>query len=515
MTLRATPGRLLRKGSAGVGAYMKGLKFAVTKNALANLVRGGATAAVAIVLPHFLTRSLDTEHFSAWSLILQISAYASYLDFGLQTAVARFIAQAVELEQEERQAKLVSTALLLLSLAAVLVFALISVVICFFPDLFHGVPRGLLPDFRKAALVLSLSASIMLPLSTYTGVLIGIRRNEIPALAIGGSRIAGAAAVIVAAHATHSLTVLALCVAMPNLLGGLLQMAAVRGLIAAGRARLRHVSRAIGGELLRFCTGLAMWSFGMLAISGLDVTIVGHFRFEAVGYYSLAAMLIGFFSGLTNSALSALMAPVSALHARGNRVRIVGIILTATRMTVIVNLSLTAVIFFAGDALLTAWVGPVYAANAVPILRILAVAQTLRLTFAPYSVMLIGIGEQNKSISSAMCEAVVNLCASILGMILLGPIGVAWGTLAGACCAVLWVLFRTMPSVAEVRMTLKEFVAHAVLPGSIPFMPLVILWFFRGYAGPRSFGTGLGVCGLAAALLAGRVIKESFGQRAL
>ncbi len=195
----------------------------------------------------------------------------------MQTAIARFIAQAVELEQKERLAKLVSTTLILLSLAGLIAFIVIAIIIRQFPHLFEGVPSDLLPDFRHGALLLSLGACLLLPLSTYTGVLIGMHRNEVPALAIGGSRLAGAFAVIVVCHYTQSLAILALCLGGPNLPGALLQMWAVHGLMAEGRARLRHISRVIGTELLRFCAGLTVWSFGMLIISGLDVTIVGHF----------------------------------------------------------------------------------------------------------------------------------------------------------------------------------------------------------------------------------------------
>ncbi|MGH9725887.1 MAG: hypothetical protein ACRD41_12555, partial [Candidatus Acidiferrales bacterium] len=189
---------------------MKSLSFTITKNGLANLVRGGATAAVAVLLPRFLVRTLDQSHFAAWVLILQIAAYSSYLDFGLQTAVARFIAQAIELEQKERQARLISTALILLSLAGLLAFGVIAIFVWQFPHLFKGVPFGLLGEFRNGALLLSLSACLLLPLSAYTGVLVGMRRNEIPAMAIGGSRLIGAFAVIIASYHTQSLVVLAL-----------------------------------------------------------------------------------------------------------------------------------------------------------------------------------------------------------------------------------------------------------------------------------------------------------------
>jgi O-antigen/teichoic acid export membrane protein len=480
---------------------MRVFRLSAIKNAIANLVRGGATAAVAIALPRFLTRSLDTEHFAAWSLILQVAGYATYLDFGLQTAIARFVAQAIELEQEERQAKLVSTAMALLSLAGLIAFAGISIGISQLTHLFSGIPLSALSDFRHAALLLSLTACLLLPLSTYTGVLIGMQRNEIAALAIGGSRIAGAGAAVVTGHYTQSLTVLALCIGAPNLLGGLLQMAAVQGMMAGGRVRVRNISRSMGAEMIRFCAGLTVWSLSMLVIGGLDLTIVGHFRFSAVGFYSVAAMLITFFTGLTNATLGAMMAPLAALHARGEDNRILTIVLTATRMTMLGNLLLTAAIFLFGGPLLRLWVGTIYAEGALPILKVLSFAQALRLMLAPYSVMLISTGEQAKAIPSAICEALVNLVASIAGVMVFGPVGVAWGTLAGAVCGLLWTFLRIMPSVRTIRLSLGKFMLRAVLPGSLPCVPLAVFWLIQGHLTSLQYGIGLSTCLAASTLL--------------
>ncbi len=482
---------------------MKQFRRTIAKNAAANLVRGGATAAVAIALPHFLTRSLMPERFAAWSLILQIAAYASFLDFGLQTAVARFLAQAIELEQEERQAKLVSTALALLSVAALIAFTIITVVVWQIPHLFHGVSSGLVPELRRAAILLSASACLMLALSVYTGVLIGMHRNEIPAMAIGLSRITGAAAAIIAAHHTQSLTMLAICVAVPNTASGLVQMAAVHRLLDKARIHVHHVSRLISQELLRTCAGLMVWSFGMLLVSGLDVTIVGHFQFSAVGYYSIAAILTTFFAGLSGSVLSALMTPVAALHARQEMSRIKQIVFSATRLTMLANLVLTTIIFLWGAPLLRLWVGQVYAASALPILKVLAVAQVVRLTASPYAVMLISIGEQRKGVTGAICESLLNIITSIIGAILFGPIGVAWGTLIGSIGGLLWTLIRIMPSVTDVRMKRGPFLKDAVLPGLIPCVPFAVLWLMRDHLTPIAYGVSLAIC-VVAALLLGR-----------
>ena len=483
---------------------MKNIRLTVVKNAAANLIRGGATAAVAIALPHFLTSSLVPERFAAWSLILQITAYASFLDFGLQIAVARFVAQAIELEQEERQAHLVSTALILLSVAALIAFTLISIIIWQLPHLFHGVSSGLLPELRRAAILLSVSACLQLPLSTFTGVLIGLHRNEIPAIAVGLSRVIGAIAAIIVARHTQSLVALAICIGVPNVVGGLVQMTTTHRLLGKTQIHVRYVSRVIGQELLRYSLGLMVWSFAMLLVSGLDVTIVGHFEFSAVGYYSVAALLITFFAGLSTAGLSALMTPVAALHARRDERRIRQIVFSATRLTMLTNLLLTTIIFLWGAPLLRLWVGPVYAVNALPIIRILAVAQTVRLTVSAYAVMLVSIGEQGKGVTGAICESLLNLFASILGAVLLGPIGVAWGTLVGAIGGMLWVLFRVIPAVSDVRISKTAFLKEAVLPGAIPCMPFVVFWLTLDHLTPATYGAGIAICIAAALLLGGR-----------
>jgi O-antigen/teichoic acid export membrane protein len=346
-------------------------------------------------------------------------------------------------------------------------------------------------------------------------VLIGMHRNEIPALAIGGSRIAGCVLTIVVGHYTQSLPWLALCLGGPNALGGLFQLVAVHGLLAEGNARLRHVSRVIGVELLRFCAGLTVWYFGMLLVSGLDVTIVGHFRFSAVGPYSIASMLTSFLAGLTNAALAALMAPLAALHAQDEIRRILRVVFAATQTTLLANLLLTAAIFLFGEPVLRFWVGPVYAGSAAPILKVLAVALTVRLTVAPYSVMLISVGNTEKAVPPAICEALVNLTASITGAMVLGPIGVAWGTMAGATCGVLWMLVRTMPSLGCVRVDMRQLLIDALLPGSIPCIPLAIFCLIERHLTPLTYGTGLGICVLAAVLLGGRFTRQSFREIAL
>lgn len=461
---------------------MKRLEFTVIKNAFANIVRGGASAIVALALPHFLTKALSLDRFSAWVLMLQIAAYSNYLDFGIQTAIARYVAQAMERGDDERRDRIVSTALIFLILAGALALLIAGIVAWQIPSLFHGAPLHLIGQLRGGVMVLSAGAALLLPLSTFTGILIGLHRNEYPAVAIGTARLLGAGAVLVAIHFTTSLVWLACCIGAFNLLGGLLQYRFCRSLLPGMRIRPAYVTRAMAGELLHYCTGLTAFTFGMLLVGGLDLTVVGYFSFGNTGYYAIASTAIAFMVGIGGSVYSALMTPLAVLQERGDLERIRSLILSSTRLGSYASLLLIVLALVAGRPLFTLWVGPLYAQHALSILEVLLWAQALRLTGSAYSVALIATAQQNYGIGAAIAEGLTNLVASILGAKFLGPIGVAWGTLAGAFCGVLWLLLHVMTRVTQIPVSRIAFVREAFLRPALCLLPALAYAVFRGWS---------------------------------
>ncbi|MDE3104759.1 MAG: hypothetical protein KGK08_06255 [Acidobacteriota bacterium] len=454
---------------------MKRFGFTFLKNAAANLVRGGATAVVALALPHFLTHALAKDRFAAWSLMLQIAAYANYLDFGIQTAVARYLAQAMERDDRELRDTLISTAFALLACGGLIAMLAIGAVIWQLPQLFHGIPGSLVPEVRLGALLLAVSAVLQLPLSTFTGVLIGLHKNEHPALAIGGSRVLGAISVLLAVHFTHSLGALAACIAVANLAGSLLQYRLARILLPGMQLGAQHVHRAMAAEIARYCSMLVFFSFGMLLISGLDVTIVGLFQFRSVGYYSVAATLTSFFAGLNNAVFAALIAPVAVLDARGEHRRIAEIVLRTSRLSTFLNLTLVLLVYFAGSPLLRLWVGPEYAAEALPIVKLLLIGQAIRLLNNGYASALLAVGLQRKALLPSIVEAFGNLALSLAGARWLGPIGVAWGTVIAAALGSVLYIVHTIRIVTMIPLKRSEYVLESVLRPLLCLSPLVLL----------------------------------------
>lgn len=467
-----------------LGLDVKRLGFTVIKNATANIMRGCATAVVALVLPHFLTRTLDHDRFGAWSLMLQLAAYASYLDFGLQTAVARYLAQAIERKDDQQRDRLISTALAMLAMAGILAFSILCVLILILPHLFQQVPAALTGELRLGLLVMSASASLMLPLSTFTGVLVGMHRNEFPAFAIGVSRILGAAAVLVAVHFTQSLFWLAACLGVFNLLGGLVQWGIATNLLPKMRVRATYINRTMARELIHYCLGLTVFSFSMLLVSGLDVTIVGYFTFSAVGYYAIASTLITFVTGVSNSVFAAMVTPIAVLQARNELDRIRDLVIRTTRLSSYAGLIIALPVFVYGFAALRLWVGTAYAAQALPIAEILLVAQSIRLIANSYCAMLIATGQQNYGIAVAFIEGISNLLLSVAGIIWLGPIGVAWGTLIAAFIAIVCMFPFTMRWAREVPIPQWHLFREGVLLPLLVATPVLLCLILMNTQGP-------------------------------
>jgi O-antigen/teichoic acid export membrane protein len=437
-------------------------------------MRGAATAAVVLALPHFLTRALSPDRFGAWSLMLQITAGTSYLDFGLQTAVARHVARLIERDELFRVNELVNTALAMLTASGVLALSGIGALLWQLPFFFHGIPTTLLPEFRLAASMLAICVCAQLPLSTFSGILIGLHRNEYPALAIGGSRLLGGAMAIAAGCLSHSLIAIALCIGVTSLIGCLLQMVIVSRLLPSLRLNLFACNSKMAKELARYCVGLTVWSFGVFLLNGMDLAVVGHFQYQAVGFYAVATSLITCFVGFSYAIVNAFMTPITALYTRGEFARIRNAVLIATRWTVVISSVLIAGNLVFGEQALTLWVGSTYAHPAFYILKILIVAQAIRCIGAVFCVMLIATGQQHHGIEGAVVEGIVSLCASLAGAIYFGPPGVAIGTLVGTVCGLLWIVTRTMPRAQDVPLTRREFVVDGILRPALVCLPIAV-----------------------------------------
>lgn len=449
-------------------------KWIVAKNAVANLARGGAAGLVALLLPPILVRHMTQIEYAVWILALQIAAYCAYLDCGLQTAVGRYIAFARERHDDQTRDSIYSTAMVGLLLAALICFILLCIVASAAGWLFPQFPTSTRTAIKAVLLIVGFSTALGLPASAWTGVFIGLERNEIPAVIMGGSKIVCALALIAAVLRGHSIVSMAVLLALFNLASYLALFVAAR--ISAPEIRFRRtfVTWLTAKELSGYCYGLLIWSFSMVLITGVDLILVARFQVSALAPYGVVATLVTFLAGAQSAIFTAMMPRAAVMHAQQDAVGLGKMVLRATRLAVFLLVITGMPLIIFAEPILNAWVGPQYAYSGHVFLIVLVVANMLRLTGLPYSVILIGTAQQKAVKVTPIAEGVTNLIASLLLGIKFGALGVAFGTLIGAFVGVCGNVFYNIRRTSdEISVRIRDYlVAGLLIPSllTIPFL---------------------------------------------
>jgi O-antigen/teichoic acid export membrane protein len=412
--------------------------------------------------------------YAVWVLVLQTAAYAGYLNFGLQTAIGRYVAYANEKKDIEQRDSVFSTAFVGLCCAALISLVCLAGAILAAPAIFPSVPGPLIPQMRLALLLVGFSMAVELPASACNGVFVGMERYEVPALTVGGARLFSSLGVIAAALAGRSLVVMAATIASANLLSYLAQYLALRHIAPDVRFQPSLVRRSTARELYGYCFGLTVMSFSMLLVTGFDLLLVGRFEFTVVTPYSVAASMVALISGLLFAIINVIMPHAATLHAREKAEGMGNLVISSTRISVLLLVLSGIPILIYARPIIHLWIGERYVASGAPLLAVLIIANIIRLIGTPYAIILVAAGQQNYIKVSPLSEGFSNLIASIVLGSLLGGIGVALGTLFGSFISIATHLWYSMPRTnSAIRFSRRDLVLSGMLSPLLWTSPLL------------------------------------------
>lgn len=452
------------------------------RNAAANLAGGVAGAVLAVVLPPFLVRLLDRDTYSVWALLLQIGGYTGLLNFGLQTAVGRFIAHAEARQDFDQRDRIVSTAVALLTGSAVISVLVIFGLAALLPRFFPAIPAPLQVEAQVALLWVGGSLALGLPFTVFNGVFVGLQRNEVPAVIIVVGRLTTALGLVLAAASGHGLVAMAIVFAGINLLTYGAQWMAIRRFVPTLLVSRQSVSRDSFRELVDYCTSLTVWSFAMLLVSGLDLALVARFDFPAVGAFAIASGLLALLIGAQSAVMSVFLPAGAALDAQGNRERLGDLLLSTTRWNLLLLGAAMGAYCLLKPILLNGYVGPDYATKVAPLLDVLFLATAIRLSMLPYNMLAMGAGDHRRIILGPLAEGISNIVASVVLGWRFGAIGVAWGTVLGGTIGVAFHLGLNLPRSFRLGVPLRRFAIRAFLPATLAVFPLMMLLVIEKYS---------------------------------
>ena len=451
----------------------------LSRNVSISLARVAVNSLVALVLPAYLTHHLPATLYGAWVLILQLGAYVSFLDFGVQTGVAKFVAEYEAKGDEAEAGRHASAGFAMMTLAGLLGFVLTFALAWQVPRLFHNMPASLFRDVRISVLLVGCSMSFGLVCSVFSAVFLGLQRYSVP-MTISIINKASFTVVVLVAVALHgSLTAMGVVVAVVNVVTALLQLVAWRKMAAHIRVSPSLVNYQVFKRMTSYCALLSIWTVGMLCVSGLDVTIVGHYDYYQTAYYSIATLPTNFIIVLLGSVFGPMMPASSALSTHRSAEQMGNLLARITRYCTVLLLLTGLPLMVFGYPVLHLWVGPAYAMSSLRYLQLLVLANMIRNVCQPYAMMLTATGKQGAATVAAISEAVVNLGSSIYFASRFGAIGVAYGTLLGSFVSV---VLHFTASMHFTRQTLAisrlQLLTTGLLRPAIIALPSLLLFPF-------------------------------------
>jgi O-antigen/teichoic acid export membrane protein len=435
---------------------------------LANFVIIGAAA-----------HHLGTNPFAVLTLALAFSVSAGYLtvaDLGLQSGVTRFIADADGRGQRERIGEVVSSALAVLLVTAVVAVAILLTLSIVGSHIFTNYQHvtavqkaALQDDLRVLFMLFAAEAVFGLPGLAFLGVLQGLQR-------FGWVKLIDLVRQIL-------YTVLALTVLLTGqgvIWFGVAMVSgtafAAIGYAVAARLlcpEMRISPRLIHRDALRPLARFSGWVF-LARINGVIWSQMDTIILEViVGIsvltgYSFAARLqsaVSYPLSLTAAAIVPAAANLLALESSG---RLRELLIRGTRYTLALSLPVTIAALILARPLLVGWVGAKYASYSGPA-QLFLTYQLVTCTATIASTMLVGMGRVRQVTKYVTIAVVINLVISILLAKPLGVSGVIIGTLVGyGISGPLYIRLI----LRELSMSLGEFVRRAI----VPIVPWAVLF---------------------------------------
>jgi len=456
-------------------------KRKVLQGSASNLIRVLLSMLVSLVLPPFLVRHMAASEYSAWVLILQLSAYVNLLDFGLQTAIGKYVAEYDAVGYRDASHSLVSTSFTLLALAATVACAVVGGMALSVPKLFHQMPPALVPEVRTALLAVGLSAAFALPFGTFLSTFTGLQQYFFPTAVSIFSRIGSAAALVSLLLMHCSLVQLALVMAAFNVVTAAIQFLGWQSLVKQ-RVDFSFLffDRRSAVKLVKYGSVLSLWSLATFFISGLDIVIIGHYRYADTGFYAIANGPANFMLALVSSAFGPLLPAVSSMQSGTTPIRIGDLCIKMTRYCGLLLFALGLPLLFFAYPLLSLWVGKRYAAQSALYLEVLVLCNVVRQLAFPYILVVVATGKQHLATIGGILEALVNVTLSIWLVQRIGAVGAAVGTLAGAFVGLGMHLLVSIPLTRKaIQMDRSRFLLHGIarpLLVMIPSLFLVPFW---------------------------------------
>lgn len=449
---------------------------ASNKNKVRHLIRGvisnyiGQFVGLGIwfLLTPFILDHLAPTLYGLWLLVGSVMSYGSLLDFGISSAITKYIAEFRTKQQYESAQQLLSTALLVyLALGSLVVVG--SIIIApLFPRLFN-IPQGNEVTAMALVVLFGLRTGLAIPSNSTTAVLRGLERFDILNLLGVISTLLTAAVIVGTLLLGGGVLGVVIAGLAVNFLMLIPSVWLIHHIAPDLRFQLKGANRGMFHVLTSFSSSIFMLHIGGQLETRTDQIVIGAFLpVSAVTPYSLAGKLSALPLMITDQFLSLLLPLASKLHAENDHDRLRNLYLVNTRLTLAIFLPVGISMIFLAGPFLSVWVGPEFS-NYAYLVLILTLAGMIDTSTWPAGAVLQGMGLPKFSGRMSLISGVTNLILSVILVQRIGLAGVALGTLIPT--TVICLGFVHPYVIRVIKLSVREVLYQVLSPALMPVIP--------------------------------------------
>lgn len=380
---------------------------------------------------------MGTEQYGLWMLATSVLGLMVVGDFGLNTAISKFVAEFVESGNIDLLSTVVSVGLIAYILLG---FGLIIPLYVFSPTLAGIFKASETVSVEQIGFVIRIIFLGFIPLLLRSGavaVLVGLQRFKVLVIVMVGSQILVYTAALIIAFLGGSVAQVVRSTVAVLWITALASLFLAWQMLQPFRLKFALIR---SGEVVR-----RMFSFSLMSgISGIGTQIFSFVDRLAVGavlgldalaYYTVITSMAAKILQLNNALTSVLMPAVSTWMATGDIRRVRVYFLRATMALLALNFLIASILLVLSGPLLWLWMGEAFADHVLVPFRVLIVIYALISLNAPAHFVAYGIGKPG---INALFD-IAGGCLTISLILILGkPLGLLGATLANGGYLITW-----------------------------------------------------------------------------
>ena len=455
------------------------------RNLAANWIGYVANMLLTVVTSWFVFHLLGDVRYGIWSLMISLTGYLGIVDLGLRPAQWRYFNWYLGRREPEKVNAVVCTNLAFFTGASVILLIAGAALGALFEHIFPKTPPEYLDEVRIALVFTALNVGLSAIASIFGSLIQARERYDLSNVLDFGVAVVRSAGSVLALYLGFGLVGMALAGVVAT------AVACAGGYVLAHRVfrelavRYAHVSREMFGELVHFGIPCLLSCFGIRIIAYTSPLLIAWLiGMSAVGYYSLALMLLDYGNMLIQKGATIFIPEIQQSLAREGTAGVRGLVPRVTRATMTISVLVYIGIMAFGQDFLTLLYGTAPGQASGPILNILFVSYLAAAASFQCASVLIGGNRVRLVAAIVLAEASLNIGLTLLLVAVAGwglP-GVALGTaipmalMSGVAMTVVGARYIGMTPAAFARQTAAYWVPAAAVFG------LVCLGLQRGLA---------------------------------